>query len=80
MEIGIRSMHTKSIQNNSSFVHATKHITQQVHELQNWHVLENASTLLHSIIWPLLFPTVISHVDIHSCFFTSQLYTTCTQI
>jgi hypothetical protein len=68
MEIGIRSMHTKSSQNNISLVHATNLITQQVPELRNYHVLENASTLWNSIIWPLLFPTVISHVDIHSCF------------
>ena len=45
MEIGVRSMHTKSSQNNLSLVHATNHIPQQVPELQNWHVLENASTL-----------------------------------
>jgi len=45
MEIGIRSMHTKSSQNNLSLEHTTNHITQQVLELQNWHVLENASTL-----------------------------------
>lgn len=68
MEIGIWSRHTKSSQNNLSLVHTTNHITEQVSELQNWHVLENASTLWNSIIWPLLFPTVISHLDIYSCF------------
>jgi len=45
MEIGIWSRHTKSSQNNLSLVHTTNHITEQVSELQNWHVLENASTL-----------------------------------
>jgi hypothetical protein len=44
-EIRIRSMHTKSSQNNLILVHGTNQITQQVPELQNWHVLEIASTV-----------------------------------